>query len=123
MSQGTPGAVSPGHPGIALLSLTKALDAGTTVLGLSLVPGIVESNPFAAALFSAVGLVPGVLVGSLAVLAFVVAVTETGAAWLRRVSDGPEWAPTAARAVGYLAPSLVFAAAAVNNAALLWTTL
>ena len=121
MSQGTSGAaVVPGHPAIVCLSLTKALDATTTAVGLAFVPGVVEANPFAAALFAAVGVFPGLLLASLAVLAFVVAITETGAAWLARRSDAPEWAPVATRTVGYLPPSLVFGAAAVHNAALLW---
>lgn len=124
MSFGTPAqsaAWTPGHPGIALLSLTKALDAGTTAIGLTLVPGVVESNPLAAALFSAVGVLPGLLVGTVAVLVAVVAITEASAAWLRRAPDVPGWAPGAARTVGYLVPSLVFGAVAVHNAMLLWT--
>lgn len=109
-----------GYPGIALLSLSKALDAATTLLGLTLVPGVVETNPFAAALFSRLGVVAGVVVASITVLAVVVAVTEAGVAWLRR-SDAPEWAAAATRAVGYLPPSLLFCAATVHNAALLLT--
>ena len=124
MSQGIPGAAaSPGHPGIACLSLTKALDATTTALGLALVPGIAEANPFAAALFSAVGVIPGVALGSLLVLAFVVGVTEIGVAWLRRQSDAPGWAPTAVRVVGYVPLSLLFVVVAIHNAMLLWSAI
>lgn len=122
MSQGSPG-IAPGHPGIACVSLTKALDATTTAIGLALVPGIAEANPVAATLFSTVGVLPGVVLGSLIVLAFVVALTESGVAWLRRQPDAPDWAPTATRVAGYLLPSLVFGAAAVHNAALLWATI
>lgn len=121
MSQAISGPVASGHPAIACLLLTKALDATTTAVGLTLVPGLVESNPFAAALFSTVGVLPGLLLASLAVLAFVVGVTEAGAAWLARHPDAPGWGPTATRAVGYLPPSLIFGAAAVHNATLLWS--
>lgn len=121
---GTPeqsAAWTPGHPGIALLSLTKALDASTTAIGLTLIPGVVESNPLAATLFSAVGVLPGLLVGTVAVLVCIVAITEAGAAWLGRAPDAPGWVPGATRAVCYLLSSLVFGAVAVHNAVLLWT--
>ena len=123
MSTSLPGrrSLPSGHSGIVLLALTKALDAATTALGLVLVPRIVESNPFAATLFETVGVLPGLLLGSLAVVGVVVLVTEYGVAKLRRTPDAPDWAPTATRIVGYFPPSLLFGAVAVYNAALLWS--
>ena len=121
MSQALPGPGATGHPAIACLLLTKALDATTTAVGLTLVPGLVESNPFAAVLFSSVGVLPGLLLATLAVLAVVVGVTEAGVAWLRKRPDTPGWGPTVTRIVGYLPPSLVFGVAAVHNTTLLWS--
>lgn len=121
MSEGTHGTKNPGHPAFACLLLTKALDATTTAVGLALVPGLAEANPVAATLFSTVGVLPGLLLASLVILAIVVAVTETGAGWLRRHPDAPGWAPRATRIAGYLPPSLVFGAAAIHNATLVWS--
>ncbi len=51
---------------IPLLILAKCADAGTTWVGLTAVPGVVERNPIAAAVIAKLGPTPGLAVLSLA---------------------------------------------------------
>lgn len=102
-----------------LLVGTKALDVVTTAVGLLVVPGFSEANPFAAAVFESVGVITGLLLLSIATIVVVGLVTETGARYLERLEDTPEWAPTFTRTVGYGPLSVVFGAAALHNTGLI----
>ena len=102
-----------------LLVATKALDVVTTAVGLLLVPGFVEANPYAAAVFESMGVLTGLLVLSAVTLLVVGSVTEFGARYLERDADTPEWAPTFTRIVGYGPLSVVFGAAALHNTGLI----
>lgn len=104
--------------GVVLLAGTKLADAVTTAVGVMAVPGIVELNPIASAVFAGKGTLTG-----LAVLSFVtVAVATVTAEWLailiRRRFDMPRLALLAKGTI-YGSLSLLFGAIAVNNALLI----
>lgn len=61
---------------IGLLALSKAADAGVTAYGMH--AGLVERSPLAAGLMDLLGIVPGLVIGSILVLATVVGVVEWG---------------------------------------------
>jgi len=102
-----------------LLVVTKALDAGTTAVGLMLVPGFVEGNPLAATVLNSSSVGAGLLSLSLLVVFGVGLVTEIGARYLAGHPDAPDWSPTLTRMVGYGPLSVIFAAAAIHNAGLI----
>lgn len=87
----------------------------TTAVGLLFVPAVAEANPLLRRLVGLVGVVPGVLLGTVAVLATVVLVTEAGVLVCRRLdSESPRWGRLV-RTVGYGPLTAVFAIAALNN--------
>jgi ABC-type dipeptide/oligopeptide/nickel transport system permease component len=104
--------------GMCLLLATKFADALTTGIGLAYVPGIYESNPVVRPVFEEVGVTDGLLFSSFAIVAGIVAVTEIAAIAIARRRREGHLAPVV-RAVGYGIPSLLFAAVAVRNAAVL----
>lgn len=104
---------------VGLLVLAKALDVGTTAVGLLYVPGFVEGNPFAALYFDAMGVVTGLLTLSVLTVVVVAAVTELGARYLEGHEESPHWGPTATRVVGYVPLSVVFVFAALHNTGLI----
>lgn len=110
-----------GSPGawIGFLGVSKALDAGTTAVGLLFVSGLSEANPFPAGVFGSIGVGMGLLILSVATVVVVALVTEAGARYLRGHEDAAEWSPTATRIVGYAPLSVVFLAAALHNAGLI----
>lgn len=108
---------------LALLVSTQAADAATTAAGLWLVPSLVERNPALVLLIGEVG--PGVALalGSAFVLACVVLVTEVGCVVVRGFEGSTLRSVLVVRVVGYVPFSLVSWALAVNNAALVGSTL
>lgn len=104
---------------IGLLGATKALDAGTTAVGLLFVPGLVEANPFPASVFGSVGVGTGLVVLSVLTVVVVTLVTEAGARYLEGHDEAAAWGPTATRLVGYGPLSIVFLAASLHNAGLI----
>ncbi|CDK39287.1 hypothetical protein [Halorubrum sp. AJ67] len=112
------GRISLSVSGMAVLLATKFADALTTGVGLAYVPAVYEVNPIARPVFEGLGITDGLLFSSIAVIVVIVTVTEIAAlAIARRRRDG-HLAPVV-RAVGYGLPSLLFAAVAVRNAAVL----
>jgi len=103
--------------GLTAVAVTRLLDAGTTLLGLSLVPSLREANPVARAVFQAVGAPIGVLGLSLLAVVAIGCVTELGAALTVSDGDGETdgFAAAAVRYVGYGTPSFVSLVAAVHN--------
>jgi len=107
--------------GVALLGVTRSLDAVTTLLGLALVPTLEEANPLARAIFAAIGPVAGLVVLSVAGIAAVTLVTELGVS-LIETGEGPIDGTTI-RYLGYGLPSVLSLVAAVHNARLLVTVI
>jgi hypothetical protein len=103
---------------LAALIATKVGDVVTTAFGLLFVSGVAERNPVIARLAAAFGVVPALVLLSLASLGLVVACTEAGVTTLRR-AEAPKWTEAATRGVGYGLPSTVFALATLNNAVVL----
>ncbi|VTT87309.1 hypothetical protein DM2_643 [Halorubrum sp. DM2] len=103
---------------MCLLLATKFADALTTGVGLAYAPAVYEANPIARPVFEGLGITDGLLFGSFAVVVAIVAVTEIGALAVARWRRDGHLAPVV-RAVGYGLPSLLFAAVAVRNAAVL----
>lgn len=106
--------------GAAALGSAKLADVVTTVVGLVFF-GAIEANPVGRSLIAHLGLVPGLVLGSVVVVVFIVAVTERGVAAVRRTETDPVW-PSLVRSVGYGVPTLLFAGVAVYNAALILST-
>ena len=104
---------------IGFLGVSKALDAGTTAVGLLFVPGLVEANPFPASVFGSIGVGTGLLMLSVLTVVVVTLVTEAGARYLQGHDEAAAWAPTATRLVGYAPLSIVFLAASIHNAGLI----
>jgi hypothetical protein len=103
---------------IGPLVVAKAGDAITTILGLTLVPGLVETNPAVRLVIDHAGVAGGVLLATALSIAVVVAVTETGFAVCRRLAVD-EGIPSVVRMAGYYPAALVFGATAAYNAALI----
>lgn len=107
--------------GVLAVAVTTSLDAISTVVGLSLVPRLVERNPLARGLFDAVGLLAGIVVASVVAIVVVAAVTESAVHYLetRRADDGNLGIPV--RLLGYGVPSIVSLSTALHNVALVFT--
>lgn len=119
----TAGDSSPFEPtvtqGMLAVAVTTALDAVSTIAGLSLAPTLVERNPFARRLFDAVGLLPGIVVASAFAIVLVVAVTEFAVHYYGdRMTDSSGTVPPI-RLVGYGFPSIISLSTALHNVALL----
>ena len=104
--------------GFVFLAGTKLADALTTAVGVSYVPGIVELNPFAAAVFAGNGTVTGLVVLSFATVAVATLAAEWLAVHIRR-RLGMDRAALLAKAAVYGVLSLLFGAIALNNALLI----
>jgi len=104
--------------GLALLTVTKLLDALTTGIGLLYLPGVYEANPIVASVFREVGVVIGLAVASVAIIAGITLVVEICSVLVSvRRRDG-HLAPVV-RLVGYGLPSVCFAIVSVHNAGIL----
>lgn len=97
------------------LVVSKLADTTTTAVGLQFVPLVVESNPHLRLLMAWVGSLPGLLLGTVAVLGLVVLVTELAVLACGRLDGDARWAPPTVRFVGYVPLTIVFWAASVNN--------
>lgn len=99
--------------GVGWLLAAKLADATTTAVALTYLP-LVESNPMVRLLIAQVGVVPGLLLGSVLALGFITAVTELGVVACYRLA--PEGEGVAhVRYAGYGIPTVLFAGAAVYN--------
>lgn len=103
--------------GVLAVSASKLADALTTAVGLTYFP-LIELNPVVRSLMAHVGIVPGVLLGGVLVVAFITLVTECGVYTCRRLSADPRWS-VRVRYAGYGPPTLLFTAVSVSNAALI----
>ena len=100
--------------GVALLTATKAADAATTGIGLVYVPGIYEANTVVAHLLHQTGVVTGLLVTSVAVIAVIALVTEAASIFVCARRTDAHLA-SVVRLVGYGVPSVLFAAVSMYN--------
>lgn len=100
---------------LGALVFSKGLDAGTTLVGLLFVEGLVESNPLVRMVVRRVGVLPGLVVLTAALVLVVVAVTELGVVLGGRVDvrESP------VRCIGYGFPSALSVAAASHNGVLI----
>lgn len=105
--------------GLAAFAATAALDAASTVAGLSLAPVLVETNPIARALFSHFGVVLTVVVVSAIAGLVVFAVTELAVRVVRANARRSRSVERIVRVIGYGTPSVVSLVVAINNLALL----
>lgn len=103
--------------GTAALGSAKLADVVTTIVGLAFF-GAIEANPVGRSLIAHLGLVPGLVLGGLAVVVFIALVTERGVAATRLAQTDPVWPPLV-RSVGYGVPTLLFTGVAAYNAALI----
>lgn len=103
--------------GTAALGSAKLADVVTTTVGLAFF-GATEGNPVGRSLIAHLGLVPGVVLGSVAVVLFITLVTERGVTAARLAETDPVW-PSLVRCVGYGAPTLLFTGVAAYNAVLI----
>jgi hypothetical protein len=104
--------------GMAVLTVTKLLDALTTGVGLLHLPGVYEANPLVASVLHETGVVIGLAVASVAIIAGITLVVESCSILVSvRRRDG-HLAPVV-RFVGYGLPSVIFAAISVHNASVL----
>lgn len=101
--------------GLAGLVVTKVADTTTTFLGLQFVPSVVESNVYLRALIASVGLIPGLLLGTLVVLGLVVGVTESARLACLRLDCEERSAQRTVQFVGYVPLSIVFCAVSLHN--------
>lgn len=101
-----------------LLIASKLFDAATTAIGLVMVPFAIERNRTARALIADLGLVPGLLLGSVVVVATVFLVTELGVWATTRSELSSGWGAHPVRTIGYVTLSLIFLAAGLNNSVL-----
>lgn len=101
------------------LVLSKLLDGATTAVGLLFVPAVAEANPLLRRLVAVLGIVPGVVLGTLVVVGTVVLVTEAGVLACQRLDPEPRRWGRIVRTVGYGPLTVVFAIAAVNNLVLI----
>jgi len=104
--------------GLFLLIMTKTTDAVTTAIGLRYVPGIVELNPLADAVFAGGGTVAGLAVLSFATVGVAMLAAELLAIEIRRTLQ-MDCTALLAKAVVYGALSLLFGWVSVNNALLI----
>lgn len=109
--------------GLAGLVVSKLADATTTFLGLQFVPYVVESNPHLRLLMASIGVLPGLLLGTILVLGLVVGVTESARIACQRLDRDVDSALRIVRFVGYVPLSIVFGAASLHNLVVVLTGL
>jgi len=100
--------------GVAVLSATKALDAVTTVVGLTAVDHLEEGNELVARTMAVLGVDVALVVISVLTIAGITLSTEAG----RRLAAGqpdPSIEPATVRLVGYGTPSLYHVGIATYN--------
>lgn len=104
--------------GLALLTVTKLLDALTTGIGLLYFSNVYEANPLVAFLFHETGVALGLMVASFIIVVTITLVVEVSSILTSvRRQDG-HLAPVV-RFVGYGIPSALFAIVSVHNASVL----
>lgn len=99
--------------GITSVTLTKSLDALTTVVGLTVMHPSWEANPLARTVFNEIGVVPGLILGSIATILTVTAITELGVVVAARF-DGHR-SDAVLRFVGYGLASGISVVIAIHN--------
>lgn len=104
-------------PGVALVVFAALADYTTTVAGITMVPEIVEGNAIPAAVFDAVGLVPGAALLTGITVGVVIAATELGSSEVRHLGN-PRIA-SAIRIAGYSTSAACSLAAAHHNIVLI----
>jgi hypothetical protein len=104
--------------GFVFLLGTKTADAATTAVGLHYVPGIVELNPFADAVFADGGTIAGLAVLSVATVALATLAAEFVAVEVHR-RLGRDRLALSLKALVYGSLSALFGAIAVQNALLI----
>lgn len=108
--------------GMALLTVTKGLDAVTTGVGLLYIPKVYEANVLASAVLREVGVVTGLVIMSFVIVTGITLVTEIASISVcTRRLDG-HLTPLV-RIVGYGAPSLLFTVVSIHNVAILFAGL
>lgn len=105
-------------PGFLLLVTMKAADILTTAVGLSLLPGLAELNPIAAAVFGEIGPIDGLVALGTGVVLMTGLVVEFCACEAYRYTRSPT-VPALLRVGAYGSLSTVYAFAAVKNALLI----
>ncbi|MFD1647753.1 hypothetical protein [Haloarchaeobius litoreus] len=93
------------------MTVAKSLDAGTTLVGLSLFERTEELNPVMRAGFEAVGMFPALVWFSFASVLLVTVVTETGVLLWTRLGRPPR----VVRFVGYGIPTVTATVVAAHN--------
>lgn len=108
-------------PALALVALatTKLLDSIMTAIALSGPHPISEANPVAAAVMSAVGVVPGLAMLTVLVLAVIVVVAELLSRGLAAGSRA--FSVRRGRATAYLSATALYVVVLANNAVVLWS--
>lgn len=101
---------------IVTLIVTKVADTLTTALGLLYVPGVLESNPVMATVFTAVGVLPGLILAHGAIITSLIVLTE---GVLARIAPSTVWDIVGIRLLGYGPVIVLSSIAAVHNAAIL----
>jgi len=105
--------------GVAALALTKGSDLATTLYGLMVVDGLVETNPIAASILRRVGPI-GLVLTALVGTGMVVVAVEWGTNVCRRVGAGDRIV-SLVYAGGYTPLICLYGVATVHNTALvLW---
>lgn len=97
--------------GVSAVTVGKALDAGTTFLGLSQYERVEELNPVAVEMIRTLGLGPGLLCVSLVSVLVVTAITEGSV----RVCSTSPVVSTRLRLLGYGLATLTSVLAATHN--------
>lgn len=117
--------LSPHERSVGLIGLvvTKVADTTTTFLGLQFVPYVVESNAYLRSLIASIGLIPGLLLGTLVVLGLVVGVTESARLACLRLDCDVDSAQRTVQFVGYVPLSIVFCAVSLHNLVVILTGL
>lgn len=106
---------------IQVVCISKGADAFTTAVGLLFLP-LMEANPMARWLMAEVGVLQGIVVASVASIAIVVTVTETGVIGVRSLF-GSRGYGRSIRLLGYGSVSVIWILVALHNAVLIVTTL
>ena len=107
-----------GFYGFVTLAGAKVADAVTTAVGVRYVPGIVELNPFADAVFAGNGTFAGLAVLTFATVAVATVAAEALAVEIRR-RFGLNRLALLAKAAIYGSLTVLFGAVAVNNSLLI----
>lgn len=101
--------------GIAAVSATKALDVGTTIIGLTLVDHLEEGNVLVAKSMALLGVETALISVSVLTIAAITISTEAARRLASNPSDAQPIQPATIRLVGYGTPSLYHIGIATYN--------